>query len=432
MLPVLSGQREVARRETLGVPSTTDPNAYPQPTTGNWVEKVDTPLGRRSLLVPAWYRGVSLLMQTMGQMTIQYQRMKKEGQNFVEDRWGDAGKLNFLLQVRPNPLMTASQMQEQIEFRKIYFGNAYVYIERNELGWPRYLWLCTGGGYNPLTDTYNLTYNRRRGPALAIEAPSEDVLHFKNVFMTDDYYMGIPTIRYAMRALSISATADNQTLKDMATGGKNKILIQEKDGQQQGIRGKVDNKELKRATQQFSEDWMASDVAMLTNVADAKIINQTASELRMLETRGFNCEDLSRILGIPKVMMMIGEGGNYKMPEHATQEFLLRTIQPRIREMEDEMNSKLLSAGDFYRRRIHVCELALRRLDAKGQADIDLAHLQSGWSVNEIRSQYDLPNIDGGDVHYVSANLVPADQAGKKPVTPTASDEPDGQEGGEA
>lgn len=401
MIPGQSSKREVS-----GVPSTTEPVSASTQTalSGNWSERVVSPAGRRSLLIPAWYRGVSLLMQTMGQMVIQYQRMNGEGQNFIEDRYGDAQRLNYLLQVRPNPLMTASQLQEQIEFKKIYYGNAFVYIERSVSGWPENLWLCTNGSYDCITDSYSLSYNRRYGPAL-IQAPASDVLHFKNVFLSEDFYMGIPTIRYAMKALSISATADEQALKDMATGGKNKILIQEKDGFQQGIRGKVNQNELKKATQQFSEDWMSSDVAMLSNVADAKVINQTASELRLLETRGYSCEDLARILGIPKVMMMIGEGGNYKMPEHATQEFLLRTIQPRIREHEDEYNSKLLTAADFGHRRIHVCELPLRRLDAKGQADIDILHLQSGWSVNEIRAQYDLPNIKGGDVHYISTNL---------------------------
>jgi hypothetical protein len=47
----------------------------------------------------------------------------------------------------------------------------------------------------------------------------------------------------------------------------------------------------------------------------------------------------------------------------------------------------------------------LKRLDAKGQAEIDKLHLESGWSVNEIRSQYDLPSIADGDDHYVSMNL---------------------------
>ena len=403
----------IPRREvTSGVPSTTNPSdpSNQPPVAGNWQEQVILPTGRRSLLIPAWFRGVSLIMQTMGQMRVQYQRMNREGGNFIEDRYGDARQLNWLLQVRPNPLMTASQMQEQIEFRKIYFGNAYVYIERDFTGWPRNLWLCTGGGYDPIEDTYHLVYNRQYGPAITVAAPAEDVLHFKNVFMTEDMYMGIPTVRYAMKTLSLAATADEQALKDMAKGGKNKILIQEQKSNNAplGILGRADQNQMRKVTDRFNQDWLQYDAVMLDNVADAKIISQTAAELRLLETRGYEVNDIARILGIPRIMMMEDQGASYKMPEHATQEFLLRTIQPRIREHEDELNSKLLSAEDFGRRRIHVCELALRRLDAKGQAEIDKMHMETGWSDNEMRSQYDLPSIAEGDAHYVSTNLAEA------------------------
>ena len=158
--------------------------------------------------------------------------------------------------------------------------------------------------------------------------------------------------------------------------------------------------------EQFAKDWMSNDVAILDNVADAKIISQTAQQLQLLEQRGYSDEAICRLMGVPKIIAIVGDGGgNYRMPEHATQEFLLRNIQPRIREHEDELNSKLLLPGDFGKRRIHVCELALKRLDAKGQAEIDKLHLESGWSPNQILSQYDLPSIPNGDAHYVSTNL---------------------------
>jgi len=392
------------REETPGVPSSTM-DTGPVVAAGDWKEKVITPTGRKSLVVPAWFRGVSLIMQTMGQMRVQYQKMNGEGGNFIEDRYGDAKRLNYLLQVRPNPLMTASQMQEQIEFRKIYYGNAFVFIERNAYGWPENLWLCTGGGYDPISNTYHLVYNRDGRPALNIAAEAQDVLHYKNIFLSDDFFMGIPTIVYAMKTLSIAATADEQTLKDMAKGGKHKVILQEEKSPTLGTRGRANRQELKKMTRQFAEDWTDGDFILLDNVANPQIISQTASELRLLESRGFEVNDIARILGIPRIMMMEDQGASYKMPEHATQEFLLRTIQPRIREYEDELNSKMLTVDDFGKRRIHVCELALRRLDAKGQAEIDKMHLESGWSVNEIRSQYDLPNIPDGDDHYVSMNI---------------------------
>ena len=363
------------------------------------------PYGRSSLLIPTWTRCVTLIMQTMGQMVTQYQRMNGEGGNFIEDRYGKNGILNYMLQVRPNPLMTASQMQEQIEYRKIYYGNAYVYIERGIDGYPINLWLCTGGGYDPLSNRYNLVYNSDRGPRMKVECDARDVLHFKNVFMTDDMYMGIPTIDYAFKALTIAATGDEQALQDMAKGGKHKVLIQEQQSPTFGTRGRANQQELRKMRDEFAQDWMSNDVAILDNIADAKVISQTAQQLQLLEQRGYSDEALCRLMGVPKIIAIVGDGGSYKMPELATQEFMLRTIQPRIREHEDELNSKLLSPGDFGKRRIHVCELALKRLDAKGQAEIDKLHLESGWSVNEIRSQYDLPNIPDGDDHYVSMNL---------------------------
>lgn len=402
---------------TPGVPNSTSPSAPGNTTvvaSGDWKEQVILPTGRKSLVVPAWFRGVSLIMQTMGQMRVQYQKKNAAGGNFIEDDYAEAGRLNYLLQVRPNPLMTASQMQEQIEFRKIYYGNAFVYIERQADGWPVNLWLCTGGGYNPISDSYNLVYNRPGLPARMLTAPSEDVLHFKNIFMTDDLYMGIPTILYAMKTLSIAATADEQALKDMAKGGKHKVIIQEEKAPTMGMKGRANRDELKKVKDQFASDWNQGDFILLDNVADTKIISQTAAELRLLENRGFEVNDIARILGIPRIMMMEDQGSSYKMPEHATQEFLLRTIQPRIRSYEDEFNSKMLSEYDFGKRRIHVCELALRRLDAKGQAEIDLLHLQTGWSPNEIRAQYDLPSVKNGEDHYISTNLA---VAGSEKVT---------------
>lgn len=376
------------------------------------------PYGKQSLLLPTWNRCVTIIMETMGQTLIQYQRMDSEGGNFVEDRGyldrrrtipTDGNRLNYLLQVRPNPLMTASQMVEQIEYRKIYYGNAYVYIERGEYDNVLALWLCTGGGYNPISNTYNLVYNSDRGPRMKVQAAAKDVMHFKNTFLNDDMYMGIPTIDYAFKTLTIAATGDEQALQDMAKGGKHKILLKEEKAQNGGgTRGRNSSAELRKTAKTFEGDWQSQDVVLLDNVMDPTIISQTAQQLQLLENRGYSDEAICRLMGVPMIMAIVGtSGGNYRMPEHATQEFLLRNIQPRIRKTEDEMNAKLLTAGDFGKRRIHICELPLRRLDPVGQANIDKVHLETGaMTINEIRQQYDRPAVQNGDEPMASANLM--------------------------
>ena len=405
-------QRETSA-QVPGVPKTTDPNdpSNQQPKGANWEANVVRPYGRESLLLPTWNRCVSLIMETMGQTLIQYQKINSVGGNFTEDRWGLGRKLNYLLQVRPNPLMTASQMQEQIEYCKIYYGNAYVYIERNEYGDPMNLWLCAEGGrggYNFLNNTYSLTYYSDRGVKMLSEVPARDVLHYKNTFLTDDYMFGIPTIDYAFKSLTIAATGDEQALQDMAKGGKHKILLKEEKSTPMGTRGRNNPDELRKTAKKFEGDWQSNDVVLLDNVMDPTIISQTAQQLQLLESRGYSDEAICRLMGVPLIMAIVGTtGGNYRMPEHATQEFLLRNIQPRIRKTEDELNAKLLTFEDFGKRRIHVCELPLRRLDAKGQAEIDKLHLETGVNtVNEIRQSYDLPSVKDGDEPLASANLM--------------------------
>lgn len=425
-------------RETPMTVTPGRPETAAKETGADWTEHVAPVAGRNSLLVPAWYRGVSLIMQTMGQMVVQYQRRNKIGGNYQEDLYGANGRLNYLLQVRPNALMTASQMLEQIEFRKLYRGNAYVYVERSWEGDIEALWLCSDATYNLLSDTYALTYYRPGGTVALADVPTGQVLHFRNVFLRGDTLQGQPAIDYALRALQISATADLQSLHDMAKGGKQKILVTEKTPETGSVGilsgGRLDQSEMKSLADRLGEDWMSKDAVFVDNMADAKVISQTAADLRLLETRGFQVADIARVLGVPRVMMMDETNSSYKSPEAATQEFLLRTIQPRIREMEDEMNSKLLGADDFGKRRVHICEKALRRLDPAAQADLDKTHLETGaYTPNEIRAQYDLPSVAGGDTNYVSTNLAElGSEKLRQPASPAGSThDGDGKGGGQ-
>ena len=77
-------QKLFSKRETVSQTSPTPHHIK----TGNWEGRISPVAGYRSLVVPAWYRGVTLLMQTMGQMVTQYQRKNTEGGNFVEDNYG--------------------------------------------------------------------------------------------------------------------------------------------------------------------------------------------------------------------------------------------------------------------------------------------------------------------------------------------------------
>jgi len=357
-----------------------------------------------ALGVSAFYRGVELRAKTMSQMKLMYQKKDRQGQNYEEDDYGEGKKLNYLLQVRPNPMMTAAVLLQQVEIKKIFEGNAFVWIERDDDGSLMAFWLAQSGQYNCMTGEYTLTIATDRGPRM-LTCYAKDVLHIANTFRRPDGYMGEPTLLFARRTLEIAATNDALTLENASKGGKMKLIVQEEKTGSLGV-GRASKQQLEKITKQLNSDIYQDDVVLLNNVANVTPISQTQQQMEILSAREFSVAEIARLLGVPKSMLMDDSGSSYKTPEAATQEFMLRTIQPMLREWEDELNSKLLGIDDWGRRRFHANEGELMRLDPSGQAQIDKLHLETGvMSVNELRAHYDLPNLDEGDIHYVSTNL---------------------------
>jgi HK97 family phage portal protein len=163
---------------------------------------------------------------------------------------------------------------------------------------------------------------------------------------------------------------------------------------------------MKSVADRVQDDIYERDVVIIPNVANVTPISQNAQQMELMESRKFSVREIARMTGVPPILLMDDSNSSYKSPEAATQEFLLRTIQPAIREWENELDSKLLTPQEYGRRRFHVCEQSLLRLDPKGQADLYKTLLEIGvTSPDELRYKYDLPSILNGDKHYISTNL---------------------------
>lgn len=401
-------KREVA----TGVPKTTDPNdPSNQEVKGASFEekKVRVHSPQLALTVSAVYRAVELRAKTEAQFAIQYQRMNKEGGNFTPDMYGFGRNINYLLQVQPNPISTAASLVEQVVIRRLLLGNAFIYIERDEWHDPVALWLADCGGYNEITGTYTLTYLKENGVRFKVDAPREDVLHFPNTFRYYDGFWGISTIQYAADTLSLIKTESNQALETAAKGGRMKAFIGEQtpgSGYSPISQGLFDPKTMKSYAKEINEEIYNQDIVSLRGLDKVVPISMSAQDMQLLEHMNMGLDDVARFFGTPRPLLMLDTNSHYTTYTNATLEYLQRTVQPDITEMEQEMNRKLLTREDFGRRRIHMCEQPLLRLDKEAQAKVDQLQLQTGAAtVNEIRAQYDRPSVEGGDIIYVSTNL---------------------------
>ena len=400
------------RRETP-VPESLTPDKQadqpPQARSGNYGKRIVSVRGQKAALsIAAFHRALEIRATTMGQLIMEYQRRSAVGGNFVPFLHGSASKLNWLLQVRPNPLMSATVLMQQAEIERVMRGNAYIYIERDPMSYEvSALWLARCGGYDQASDTFNLTYEVPGGTVNVAAAPSADVIHIPNTFRLPGGLQGIPTLVYAERTLSIAATNDVETLNNASKGGKMKILLQEDKEKGFGVGGRAKASEIRKAARTLQDDLdQGDDVISVNNVLQASVISQNAEQMQLIEQRGFSVAEIARLMGVPKPLLMDDSNSSYKTPEAALQSFMTYTIQPAIGLWEDELNAKLLTIDDFGKRRIHLCERNLRRLDPSAQASLDKLHLETGvCSVNELRAMHDMPTIEGGDAHYVSTNL---------------------------
>lgn len=398
----------------------------------------------KALTIAAVHRAVELRMKTEGQFLPQLQRLNREGGNFVPDIASPSGsyisnghRLNYLLQMQPNPLMTSIEFIEGLVYHRLMLGNGIAYIERNEYRDPVAIWLCSTAGYNPLSATYNLTYQGVGGAKMIESVPARDVIHWKNTYKTFDGLWGIPTLRYAIDTLNLVKTEQQQALESAAKGGRVKLLIGE---QTQGnmspiASGRFDPSQAKAYAQEINQDIYKQDVVALQNLDKVQQISMSAQEMQMVEMMNLGVDDVARFYATPRPLLMADTNSHYTTYVNARMEYLSNTIQPEIVELEQEFGRKLLTLEDFGKRRFHMCEQPVMRLDKEAQAKVDQMRLATGTATpNELRKQYDMPAVDGGDEPLAAANLMTLKALIAK-AEPTPMPEPEkepGKEGGES
>jgi HK97 family phage portal protein len=336
--------------------------------------------------------------------------MTRDGGNYVQATWGPGKRLNYLLQVEPNPLMSASVLWEQVTIARLMEGNGFVYIERDDMGDPVRLWLADCAGYNELDGTYTLTFEGARGSGNRVEVPRSDVLHFPNTYRRTGSIFGMSTIRYAAETLSLIKTEKAQSLETAAKGGRAKLIIgEEKPANGQGTLafGLMNKGEMNAYADEINERIYQKDVVALRGLDKIQNISMSAADMQLVEQLNMSQDDVARFYATPRPLLMMDSNSHYTTYTNATMEYLSRTIAPDSREMEDEMFRKLLSVDDFGKRRIHMCELPLLRMDKETQAKVDKARLESGTAtINELRKEWDMPAVANGDEPMASANLM--------------------------
>ena len=396
-----------------GVPSSTMPAEPPKVEGGDYQERIAYVRGpEQALVVGAVYRAVNLRADTMSVMPVQYQKRDFEKGNYYTDMRGLGKRMNYLLQEEPNPIMSAVDMWKLVEINRLFFGNSFVYIERDEFGFPINLWLVKTGGYNIATGTYSsIVYLTDHDYVTKVNVPREDVLHFPNTFRYGNYIWGIPTLQYAIETLSLNRTLRHQALETAAKGGRVKLIIGEEKPANAGgtlAYGLLNKNQMDEYAQELQKKmYSGHDILAIRGLDKIQNISMTSAEMQMFEQMGATNDDVARFFGVPRPLLMLDTNSHYNDYQNATMEFHTRTILPQKTGNEKEIARKLIGFRDYGVRRIHICEKPLLAMDPERQAKVDQLNLQTGaMTVNEIRAGHDMPTVENGDEPMASANLL--------------------------
>ena len=147
----------------------------------------------------------------------------------------------------------------------------------------------------------------------------------------------------------------------------------------------------------------------MPNTASVTDISQSITELELSTLKKLSVADIARFTGVPKSLLMDDTNSTYRTPDASMLDFLNSCIAPLIEEIEDEFNRKLVGEQGWGSHRFHLCTDPLFRLDRKTQGEWNKNRLETGVvSINDLRAEMELPPIkgEGGDDHFVSANLI--------------------------
>lgn len=409
-------KREV--KPVPGVPVTTDPNHpsnRPKVNGGSFEERivfVQSP--QMALTVSPVFRALKLIMDTHGVMPVQYRKKDTIGGNFTEDMRGLGKRINYLLQVEPNPITTATDLWRQVTYNQHMRGNGFVYIERDEFGFPYRLWLCRMGEYNIMTGRYNfIMYLSDSGYVEKTDVPRDDVMHFPNTYRYQNGFWGMSTLEFAKGDLSLIKTNKAQSLETAAKGGRAKLIIGEalNNGTIAPISsGVFDPMEVESYAAELNEKIYQQDVVALRNLNSVQNISMNARDMQMAEQLELSYDDVARYFGVPRPLLMLDTNSHYNDYQNATMEFHTRTILPEKAAREKEIFRKLIGLSGYGMRDIHICEKPLLAMDPERQAKVDQLLLQNGTKTpNEIRQEHDMPAVENGGTPLASANLMTLD-----------------------
>lgn len=314
----------------------------------------------------------------------------------------DTHPLEKLLNLSPNPSMSAYIFKQTMEAFRNTEGMAYALIIRDGLGEITRLDVLDPTRVRPLIERdsreiwYDITLEGKMYPI-----PGYMVLALKH--MSANGISGIRPLDVLRGSLDYDAEVKEISLNQL--DGINHGVMLEVPGQA------LDETRKAQIVADFLGAYESSGqrVLVLEGGIKATTFNQSPVDAQLMDVERITRNRVATVYNLPPHMLGDYSDTSFSTAEQQMQEFLQLTIIPIVQQWEDELNRKLLSDADYkvgYRFRFDTDSLI--RADMVAMANKYQMAIRGGWMrMNEVREREGLPPDPNGDELMCARDIIP-------------------------
>lgn len=314
----------------------------------------------------------------------------------------DTHPLEKLLNLSPNPSMSAYIFKQTMEAFRNTEGMAYALIIRDGLGEITRLDVLDPTRVRPLIERdsreiwYDITLEGKTYPI-----PGYMVLALKH--MSANGISGIRPLDVLRGSLDYDAEVKEISLNQL--DGINHGVMLEVPGQA------LDETRKAQIVADFLDAYESSGqrVLVLEGGIKATTFNQSPVDAQLMDVERITRNRIATVYNLPPHMLGDYSDTSFSTAEQQMQEFLQLTIIPIVQQWEDELNRKLLSDADYkvgYRFRFDTDSLI--RADMVAMANKYQMAIRGGWMrMNEVREREGLPPDPNGDELMCARDIIP-------------------------
>lgn len=378
---------------------------------------------KKSLSEVTYYTCLKLMSETMGKLPLKYYQDTKEGR-IRADLTNMAQKLS----VRPNDYMVPSTFWATLEMNCQHYGNGYAWIQRELVkGSGAYggeirvngIWILPSNNVSVVMDDAGIFGKEGKIYYQYSDAtdgqiytfPSSDVIHIKTWYSLDGI-LGQPVkkiLETTVDGASESQTFMNNLYKQGLTAS---MALQ--------YTGELDKDRREKLKVRYADALTgaqnAGKIIPVPKGLALTPLKMSLADSQFFELKKYTALQIAGAFGIKPNQINDYEKSSYSNSETQQLAFLVDTVLFRLKQYEEEINSKCLTEKELEKGFVYKFnEKALLRTDSATQMENLAKAVNNGiYAVNEARAFLDLPAKEGGDVLMVNGNYIPITDVGKQ------------------